>query len=266
MASKKATVETYVTGSRPVMEASALQPEPFAPPPEPVDAEPAPPPNCELRAEGAASGGATLDLIVPKGAASVAFTLICSRCEAGAFKLEVTSDGAQGWVSAPTDVACKGTAAIAATLPRQKPGGNETMLEVLARSLLSTRCGAAADGAPPPAMRVWGGLTYALRVTVDPPSIGATTFDQAGQAIGRSDFEAWTEDDGENGFVGMHFRTRAEFEARWADYPEEAARGAEDAAHFMDGSRTFSLLTQETVWDPGPDEDRELDGGSPGTS
>lgn len=26
--------------------------------------------------------------------------------------------------------------------------------------------------------------------------IGATTFDQAGQAIGRSDFEAWTEDDG----------------------------------------------------------------------
>ena len=27
-------------------------------------------------------------------------------------------------------------------------------------------------------------------------AIGATTFDQAGQAIGRSDFEAWTEDDG----------------------------------------------------------------------
>ena len=113
---------------------------------------------------------------MPKGAASVAFTLICSRCEAGAFKLEVTSDGAQGWVSALTDVACKGTAALAATLPRQKPSGNETMLEVLARSLLSTRCDAATNAPPTPAKRVWGGLTYALRVTVDPPSIGATTF------------------------------------------------------------------------------------------
>jgi len=70
--------------------------------------------------------------------------------------------------------------------------------------------------------------------------------------------EALTEHDGEDGFVGMHFETRAQFEARWADYPEEAARGAEDAARFMDGSRSVSLLTQETVWERTGNDEKEV--------
>ena len=56
----------------------------------------------------------------------------------------------------------------------------------------------------------------------------------------------------------MHFETRAQFEARWANYPEEAARGAEDAARFMDGSRSVSLLTEETVWERTGNDEKEV--------
>ena len=60
--------------------------------------------------------------------------------------------------------------------------------------------------------------------------------------------EALTPDSGEDGFVGMHFETRDQMQARWRDHPAEAARGAEDAALFMDATRTVSLVTVETVW------------------
>ncbi len=60
--------------------------------------------------------------------------------------------------------------------------------------------------------------------------------------------EALTPDSGEDGFVGMHFETRDQMQARWRDYPAEAARGAKDAALFMDATRTVSLVTVETVW------------------
>ena len=56
-------------------------------------------------------------------------------------------------------------------------------------------------------------------------------------------------DSGEDGFVGMHFETRAYFEARWAKYPEEAARGAEDASRFMDRERSITMVAVETVWE-----------------
>jgi hypothetical protein len=60
--------------------------------------------------------------------------------------------------------------------------------------------------------------------------------------------EALTPDSDEDGFVGMHFETRDQMQARWRDHPAEAARGAKDAALFMDVSRTVSLVTVETVW------------------
>jgi len=62
--------------------------------------------------------------------------------------------------------------------------------------------------------------------------------------------EALCGDGGEDGFVGMHFRTPEELESRWADHPEEAKRGAEDAALFLDLARSISLRARETVWDP----------------
>lgn len=63
--------------------------------------------------------------------------------------------------------------------------------------------------------------------------------------------EALTRHSGEDGFVGMHFRTPEQLKARWADYPEEAARGADDAARFMNVPRSVSIRARETVWDPG---------------
>lgn len=55
----------------------------------------------------------------------------------------------------------------------------------------------------------------------------------------------------EDGFVGMHFRTPEELESRWADHPDEARRGAEDAARFLDVGRSVGIRARETVWDPG---------------
>jgi hypothetical protein len=63
--------------------------------------------------------------------------------------------------------------------------------------------------------------------------------------------EALGEHEGEDGFVGMHFRSRSDLESRWADHPKEAARGAADAAEFMDVPRSVSMLTRETVWNTG---------------
>jgi hypothetical protein len=61
--------------------------------------------------------------------------------------------------------------------------------------------------------------------------------------------EALTEHSGEDGFVGMHFQSVEQLEARWADHPAEAARGAEDAAQFMDVPRSDSIHARETVWE-----------------
>ena len=60
---------------------------------------------------------------------------------------------------------------------------------------------------------------------------------------------ALTEHDGEDGFVGMHFRTPEELESRWRDHPDEAERGAADAALFLDVPRSVSIRARETVWD-----------------
>jgi len=51
-----------------------------------------------------------------------------------------------------------------------------------------------------------------------------------------------------DGFVGMHFRKAEDLRARWQDHPQEAARGAEDAARFMDVARSVSIAAIETVW------------------
>lgn len=51
-----------------------------------------------------------------------------------------------------------------------------------------------------------------------------------------------------DGFVGMHFRTAEDLRARWQDYPDEAARGADDAAKFMVLERAVSITAVETVW------------------
>ena len=60
--------------------------------------------------------------------------------------------------------------------------------------------------------------------------------------------EALTEHSGEDGFVGMHFRTPEQMRARWADHPEEAAAGAQDAQRFMDLDRAPTMVAIETVW------------------
>jgi hypothetical protein len=60
--------------------------------------------------------------------------------------------------------------------------------------------------------------------------------------------EAIGHDSGEDGFVGMHFRRAEDLRARWQEYPEEAARGAEDAARFMSVERSLSMTAVETVW------------------
>lgn len=56
-----------------------------------------------------------------------------------------------------------------------------------------------------------------------------------------------------DGFAGMHFRTAEDLRARWQDHPEEAARGAADAARFMDVDRSVAVTMVETVWDDAPD-------------
>ena len=61
--------------------------------------------------------------------------------------------------------------------------------------------------------------------------------------------EALGSDEGEDGFVGMHFRSAADLRARWQDHPIEAARGAEDAARFMAVDRSISITAVETVWE-----------------
>ena len=60
---------------------------------------------------------------------------------------------------------------------------------------------------------------------------------------------ALTGHDGEDGFVGMHFRTPEQLESRWAEHPDETERGAADAALFLDVTRSVSLHARETVWD-----------------
>jgi hypothetical protein len=55
-------------------------------------------------------------------------------------------------------------------------------------------------------------------------------------------------DEGEDGFAVLHFRTHEELAARWTRHPEEARRGAEDAARFMDPSRAWSVTMVETSW------------------
>ncbi len=61
--------------------------------------------------------------------------------------------------------------------------------------------------------------------------------------------EAFDDLSEEDGFVGMHFRTADEMKRRWQAFPEEASRGAEDAAKFMDVDRSISIVAVETVWD-----------------
>ena len=56
-------------------------------------------------------------------------------------------------------------------------------------------------------------------------------------------------DEGEDGFAVLHFRTAEDLAARWSRYPEEARRGAEDAALFMDPRRGWSVAMTETVWE-----------------
>ena len=69
--------------------------------------------------------------------------------------------------------------------------------------------------------------------------------------------EALSPDDGSgpDGFVGMHFRSGEAMRARWQDHPEEAARGARDAAAFMEVDRSVSLTAIETVWEAGASTD-----------
>ena len=61
--------------------------------------------------------------------------------------------------------------------------------------------------------------------------------------------EALTPGASEDGFVGMQFRTQEQLRARWAEHPQEAARGARDAERFMDVSRSASMMGLETVWE-----------------
>lgn len=52
----------------------------------------------------------------------------------------------------------------------------------------------------------------------------------------------------EDGFAVLHFRTAEDLQTRWTGYPEEAKRGAEDAARFLDASRSWNANMLETVW------------------
>ena len=48
---------------------------------------------------------------------------------------------------------------------------------------------------------------------------------------------------------GFHAEKNKAWRARWADHPAEAARGAADAALFIDATRTVSMVGKETVWE-----------------
>lgn len=61
--------------------------------------------------------------------------------------------------------------------------------------------------------------------------------------------EALAPDDGEDGFAVLHFRSHEELVARWAQFPQEALRGAEDAANFMDTTRGWSVEMTERCWE-----------------
>lgn len=61
--------------------------------------------------------------------------------------------------------------------------------------------------------------------------------------------EALRGDGGEDGFAVLHFRTARDLAARWAEHPEEARRGREDAARFMDLERGWSAIMTETLWE-----------------
>ena len=63
--------------------------------------------------------------------------------------------------------------------------------------------------------------------------------------------EALGPDANEDGFAVLHFRSAEDMQARWANYPDEAKRGAEDAARFLDGSRAWTASMVETVWGQG---------------
>ncbi|MEZ4278427.1 MAG: hypothetical protein R3F21_02275 [Myxococcota bacterium] len=77
--------------------------------------------------------------------------------------------------------------------------------------------------------------------------------------------EALRGDGGEDGFAVLHFRTARELAARWAEHPDEAQRGREDAAQFMDLARGFDAIMTETLWEaadpgaPAPRGDRSAD-------
>lgn len=60
--------------------------------------------------------------------------------------------------------------------------------------------------------------------------------------------EAMGPDANEDGFAVLHFRTAEDMKARWANYPDEAKRGAEDASRFLDASRAWTATMVETVW------------------
>jgi hypothetical protein len=65
-------------------------------------------------------------------------------------------------------------------------------------------------------------------------------------------------DDDVDGIASFYFESYAEFEARYTGHPEEAARGAADAARFMDLARCESAFAIETVHRSRP-RDRDLD-------
>jgi hypothetical protein len=56
-------------------------------------------------------------------------------------------------------------------------------------------------------------------------------------------------DESPDGFVGMHFESAEAMRSRWQDHPAEAARGAGDAARFMNLERSVSFTAIETVWE-----------------
>jgi hypothetical protein len=60
--------------------------------------------------------------------------------------------------------------------------------------------------------------------------------------------EALGPDANEDGFAVLHFRSAKDMQARWANYPDEAKRGAEDAARFLDAGRAWAATMLETVW------------------
>jgi len=74
--------------------------------------------------------------------------------------------------------------------------------------------------------------------------------DADGDGDGHRHGEGDREGDGAiDGFAVLHFRSREDLAARWSRYPEEARRGAEDAARFMRTDRGWSVEMIEVLWD-----------------